>query len=206
MKPSVDIDDDMIDEWDSHDQWLDISYRDGHGNPSQRVVKPQRLHLDNRERIVLIGWCATRKDFRHFRLDRITSYCLVAAPAIEGSLLDDTPLCALPLESDIVLGCSINEESEVSDYQWPVLSELGGVCEVFAGRLSLSGRWKDSELEWLLPVLASGCSYQPVDLARPDFPNHPLSLVLVDGRIEAETIVVQLYTQIEQATVTELPF
>jgi predicted DNA-binding transcriptional regulator YafY len=47
-----------------------VSYRDGTGRVSQRVIWPFALGFFDNVRIVL-GWCELRSDFRHFRADRI---------------------------------------------------------------------------------------------------------------------------------------
>jgi predicted DNA-binding transcriptional regulator YafY len=49
---------------------LSLTYRDGAGAASGRVVWPFALAFFDQAR-VLIGWCELRQDFRHFRTDRI---------------------------------------------------------------------------------------------------------------------------------------
>ncbi|MCA3730308.1 MAG: YafY family transcriptional regulator [Phenylobacterium sp.] len=49
---------------------LSLSYRDGSGMESQRVVWPFALAFFDHVRVVL-GWCELRQDFRSFRTDRI---------------------------------------------------------------------------------------------------------------------------------------
>lgn len=49
---------------------LSLSYRDGSGTASQRVVWPFALAFFDHVRVVL-GWCELRQDFRSFRTDRI---------------------------------------------------------------------------------------------------------------------------------------
>jgi predicted DNA-binding transcriptional regulator YafY len=49
---------------------LSLSYRDGAGVESQRVVWPFALAFFDQVR-VLLGWCERRQDFRSFRTDRI---------------------------------------------------------------------------------------------------------------------------------------
>ncbi len=49
---------------------LDISYQDGDGHRSQRVIWPVQLGFMDRARVVA-GWCELRQDFRMFRTDRI---------------------------------------------------------------------------------------------------------------------------------------
>lgn len=49
---------------------LDITYVDGKGIHSRRVVWPFALVYFDQAR-VLMGWCELRADFRNFRSDRI---------------------------------------------------------------------------------------------------------------------------------------
>ena len=58
---------------------IDLSYRDGDGAASERVVWPIALSMFNTVR-VLIGWCELRQDFRHFRTDRIAVVMVGTAP------------------------------------------------------------------------------------------------------------------------------
>jgi len=51
---------------------LVISYRDRHAEPSLRIVWPFALAFFDDAR-VLAAWCETRRDFRHFRADRISA-------------------------------------------------------------------------------------------------------------------------------------
>lgn len=55
---------------------LRISYRDGGGRASQRVVWPVAIAFFETAR-VLAAWCESRKDFRAFRLDRIETALLL---------------------------------------------------------------------------------------------------------------------------------
>jgi predicted DNA-binding transcriptional regulator YafY len=50
---------------------LRISYLDGGGSPSKRVIWPFALGFFDRVRIV-VAWCELRQGFRHFRTDRVT--------------------------------------------------------------------------------------------------------------------------------------
>lgn len=50
---------------------LRFTYRDGRGRESQRIVWPVALGFFD-ETELLVAWCALRKAFRHFRLDRIS--------------------------------------------------------------------------------------------------------------------------------------
>lgn len=50
---------------------LQITYIDGKGNPSERIIWPLALGFFE-EIHVIVGWCELRSDFRHFRTDRIT--------------------------------------------------------------------------------------------------------------------------------------
>jgi predicted DNA-binding transcriptional regulator YafY len=49
---------------------LRITYVDGAGAQTERTIWPFALGYFEQMRI-LVGWCETRKDFRHFRTDRI---------------------------------------------------------------------------------------------------------------------------------------
>ncbi|TPL92246.1 YafY family protein [Mesorhizobium sp. B2-3-12] len=49
---------------------LAFHYRDAGGAASQRVVWPFALGFFDKVRVV-VAWCETRQDFRHFRTDRI---------------------------------------------------------------------------------------------------------------------------------------
>ena len=49
---------------------LELTYHDGAGAASGRVVWPLALAFFDEAR-VLVGWCELRQDFRHFRTDRI---------------------------------------------------------------------------------------------------------------------------------------
>lgn len=51
---------------------LDIAYADGQGASSRRVVWPFALGFFDKVRI-MIAWCETRQDFRHFRADRLSA-------------------------------------------------------------------------------------------------------------------------------------
>jgi predicted DNA-binding transcriptional regulator YafY len=50
---------------------LRISYVDGSGRDSRRVIWPFALAFFDRVRMV-VAWCETREGFRHFRTDRIS--------------------------------------------------------------------------------------------------------------------------------------
>ena len=51
---------------------LAISYVDGEGHRTQRVIWPIQLGFMDSARVVT-GWCELRKAFRFFRTDRIAS-------------------------------------------------------------------------------------------------------------------------------------
>ncbi len=51
---------------------LDIEYRDGQGQASQRVIWPFALGFFDRVRMVA-AWCEQRREYRHFRADRIVA-------------------------------------------------------------------------------------------------------------------------------------
>lgn len=48
-----------------------LSYRDGKGARTERAVTPLGLVLDERERVVILGYCHLRRGTRTFRFDRI---------------------------------------------------------------------------------------------------------------------------------------
>lgn len=52
---------------------VELHYRDAKGEPSVRVVWPVALGFFESSRM-LAGWCELRRDFRHFRLDRVVSW------------------------------------------------------------------------------------------------------------------------------------
>lgn len=49
---------------------LRITYRDGNGSASERVIRPVALEYYV-EVTLVCGWCELRNDYRHFRADRI---------------------------------------------------------------------------------------------------------------------------------------
>jgi predicted DNA-binding transcriptional regulator YafY len=49
---------------------LRITYRDGNGAPSQRVIRPVAIEYYV-EVTLVCAWCELRDDYRHFRTDRI---------------------------------------------------------------------------------------------------------------------------------------
>lgn len=57
---------------------LSITYRDGAGGTSARVIWPFALSFFDHARVV-VAWCELREGFRHFRTDRIE-----AADVLEG--------------------------------------------------------------------------------------------------------------------------
>jgi predicted DNA-binding transcriptional regulator YafY len=54
------------------EQKLRLDYADAAGHASKRVVWPFALGFFDQIR-VLVAWCETRRDFRHFRADRIVA-------------------------------------------------------------------------------------------------------------------------------------
>lgn len=52
---------------------LKITYQDGEGIQSERTILPIAIAYHS-EAIVLAGWCELRRNFRHFRPDRISFY------------------------------------------------------------------------------------------------------------------------------------
>lgn len=68
---------------------LSFRYRDEGGRTSERTVRPLGLFFWG-ERWTLAGWCEMRKDFRNFRLDRISGASAGAKFVPEaGKRLDD---------------------------------------------------------------------------------------------------------------------
>lgn len=59
---------------------LRISYTDAEGRVSTRVIWPIALAFFDRAR-VLAAWCETRRDFRHFRTDRVVDMEILAERA-----------------------------------------------------------------------------------------------------------------------------
>lgn len=57
------------------EQKLHISYADGNGAMTSRTVWPLVLiyYVDN---VMIAAWCELRRDFRHFRLDRVLDWSL----------------------------------------------------------------------------------------------------------------------------------
>jgi predicted DNA-binding transcriptional regulator YafY len=49
-----------------------LHYRDEHGRDSERTIWPIAIGYLDRVRL-LVAWCEMRRDFRHFRTDRVTS-------------------------------------------------------------------------------------------------------------------------------------
>jgi predicted DNA-binding transcriptional regulator YafY len=77
---------------------VSIRYRDGAGADSQRTIWPFALGFFDRVHVV-VAWCELRKDFRHFRTDRIAALTVTAtryarrrqALLKEWRLADDFP-------------------------------------------------------------------------------------------------------------------
>jgi predicted DNA-binding transcriptional regulator YafY len=55
---------------------LDLHYRDAKGQASQRIVWPFALGFFDRVRVV-VAWCEQRREYRHFRADRIVGLRLL---------------------------------------------------------------------------------------------------------------------------------
>ncbi len=72
------------------EQVLTIDYRDERGQVTNRVIWPIGLAYFERVRIV-VAWCEMRKDFRHFRTDRIEGVALAGRryPRRRPALLDE---------------------------------------------------------------------------------------------------------------------
>jgi predicted DNA-binding transcriptional regulator YafY len=58
--------------WVRAERRVRISYEDAGGRRSERTIWPFALAFFDRARIV-VAWCESRQDFRHFRADRIVS-------------------------------------------------------------------------------------------------------------------------------------
>lgn len=56
--------------WIRSGRKMAIAYEDAEARQTQRVIWPIAIGYLNSARL-LIGWCELRKDFRHFRLDRV---------------------------------------------------------------------------------------------------------------------------------------
>lgn len=54
---------------------IEIKYRDAKGNQSKRMIWPILIGLFQ-DCYMMVAWCETRSDFRHFRLDRIDECCI----------------------------------------------------------------------------------------------------------------------------------
>jgi len=68
---------------------VELHYRDANGEPSVRVVWPVALGFFDSYRM-LAGWCELRRDFRHFRLDRVESWKVLSEryPGSRAALFD----------------------------------------------------------------------------------------------------------------------
>ena len=55
---------------------IKVAYADEKGRASERVVWPFALAYFDRVRVIA-AWCELRRDIRHFRVDRITSFAVV---------------------------------------------------------------------------------------------------------------------------------
>ena len=58
------------------EQKLRITYTNAEGRQSTRTILPIAIAYHS-DAIVLAGWCELRRDFRHFRPDRISSYAIL---------------------------------------------------------------------------------------------------------------------------------
>jgi len=56
--------------WIRSGRKMAIAYRDAEDRASERVIWPIAIGYLNSARL-LVGWCELRRDFRHFRLDRV---------------------------------------------------------------------------------------------------------------------------------------
>lgn len=74
---------------------VELHYRDGDGQHTQRLVEPAGV-MGTRRGWYLVGWCRLRQGARAFRLDRIAQAELTDQPAAERALDDLLP--ALPFD------------------------------------------------------------------------------------------------------------
>ena len=72
------------------EQKLTIAYRDAEGRRTTRTIWPFALGFFEHARVV-VGWCETRRGFRHFRLDRVSRLDLLTEryPRGRAALLDE---------------------------------------------------------------------------------------------------------------------
>lgn len=56
---------------------LGIAYRNADGTASERIIWPFGIGFFEKVRVIM-GWCELRRDFRHFRLDRIGAMTVLA--------------------------------------------------------------------------------------------------------------------------------
>jgi predicted DNA-binding transcriptional regulator YafY len=68
--PSAGVDPDLLRRTIREETRLELDYRDADGHASRRIVWPMAVAFFERVSI-LVAWCESRGDFRHFRLDRI---------------------------------------------------------------------------------------------------------------------------------------
>ena len=52
---------------------IEIHYCDANGRTTERTIWPFALGFFDRARVVVVGWCEARQDFRHVRTDRVTA-------------------------------------------------------------------------------------------------------------------------------------
>lgn len=62
---------------------IELTYRDGQGAETARVVWPLALHFWGKA-WTLAAWCELRADYRSFRPDRITAVAILDAPRPDG--------------------------------------------------------------------------------------------------------------------------
>lgn len=55
---------------------IDLAYADEHGQPTTRLIWPFALGYFDSSRVI-VAWCELRKDFRHFRTDRVNSFTVL---------------------------------------------------------------------------------------------------------------------------------
>jgi predicted DNA-binding transcriptional regulator YafY len=70
--PPAGVDSDLLRRAIREETRLELDYRDAAGRDTRRTVWPMALAFFERVSI-LVAWCESRADFRHFRLDRISA-------------------------------------------------------------------------------------------------------------------------------------
>lgn len=90
--------------WIRAERRIEIAYRDAAGAVSERVIWPLALAYFETVRLI-VAWCEHRRDFRHFRTDRIVAcrFLEETYPELRRSMLDRwqrTQCGVQPVKSD----------------------------------------------------------------------------------------------------------